>query len=504
MADYYPVLTRAISGLETNTAETRRGVYERARQAIVKQLRSYDPPLSESEITKERLNLEEAVRRIEAEHRTAQNAAAQAAQAAQPAPSSEPAPLTADGPMAPSSARPPVPPQPPRPVAVQPPRPGNEGLQQVHAAAAAAASLGAATANAQANATTTRAAFDGAPPANPNAPAARVEPSFRPTGPAAGPLPREYAGDRLPPGMDVGDPNPNLREPEYEKAPRRGGAGGLIAMIALLALLAGGYVMRDEIAVMLGVDSGDSVVVSPDGPKVSDRVGETENVPGTLAREEAPPAIAAPTDAPAASEPAPLPPAGFTPAPVSAPSQRAVLYDEAPDKQGGQATSGAVRWRTEPKPDAPSELQLVGDISVPDRSLNATFTLTRNLDTTLPASHVIEIGFTLPADFANVGVGNVPGILFKDSEESGGTPLKGMSVKVTKNLFWIGLEATAADRAQNLQAIRQRGWVDIPILYDNGRRGVLTIEKGPSGDQAFNTAFSAWDTTPAATAPPAP
>jgi hypothetical protein len=499
MADYYPVLTRAIGGLETNTAETRRGVYERARQAIVKQLRSYDPPLSESEITKERLNLEEAVRRIEAEHRTAQNAAAQAA--VQSAQTSEPAPLTAPEPMAPSSSRPPVPPQPPKPAAVQPPRiAGGEGLQQVHAAAAAAASLGAATANAQANATTTRAAFDGAPPAP--APGARVEPNFRSGGP--GPLPREFPGDRMPPGMDVGDPNPNLREPEYEKASRRGGAGSLIAVVVLLALCVGGYVMRDELSALIG-GSDDAATVSSDGPKVSDRVAETDNVPGTLARQETPPAdvAVAPASPPAASEPAPLPPAGFTPVPVGPATQRAILYDEAPDKQGGLASSGSIQWRTEPKPDAPSELQLIGDISVPERNVQATLTLTRNLDTTLPASHVIEVGFTLPADFPNVGVGNVPGILFKESEESGGTPLKGMSVKVTKNLFWIGLESTTADRAQNLQAIRTRGWIDIPILYDNGRRAVLTIEKGPSGEQAFNTAFAAWDTTPAAIAPPA-
>ncbi|BCJ89905.1 hypothetical protein IZ6_06400 [Terrihabitans soli] len=495
MADYYPVLTRAISGLDPNTAETRRGVYERARQAIVKQLRGYDPPLSESEITKERLNLEEAVRRIEAEHRAQQNATA--AQNAAGAPNPEPPPLTAaPSPMAPNPARPPSAPpaSPPPPSSARPPAPpqrmtGGEGLQQVHAAAAAAASLGAATANAQVSANTTRAAFDGP---NPNGlpPTSRVEPNFR----------SGLAGDRLPPGMDAGDLNPNLREPEEEEAPpRRGGVGSLIAVVLLLAIGVGGFLMRDQIMPLLGLDSGDTVEVSSDGPKSVDRVGGSETVPGTIAREETPPAIAvAPTEAP----PAETPPVTTMP-PAVAGSQRAILYDEAPDKQGGQASSGAVMWRTEPKPDAPSELQLIGDISIPDRQLKATFTLTRNLDNTLPASHVIEVGFTLPPDFNNVGVGNVPGILFKKSEEEGGSPLKGMSVKVTKNLFWIGLEATPADRAQNIDAIRSRGWVDIPILYDNGRRAVLTIEKGPVGEQAFEAAFAAWDTTPAVALPPA-
>ena len=67
MADFAPLITRAIAGLEKNTAENRRVLYDRARSALVAQLRSIDPPLSESEITRERLGLEEAIRRIELE-----------------------------------------------------------------------------------------------------------------------------------------------------------------------------------------------------------------------------------------------------------------------------------------------------------------------------------------------------------------------------------------------------------------------------------------------------
>ena len=47
--------------------EARRALYERARTALVTQLRSVDPPLSESEITKERLALEDAIRKVEAD-----------------------------------------------------------------------------------------------------------------------------------------------------------------------------------------------------------------------------------------------------------------------------------------------------------------------------------------------------------------------------------------------------------------------------------------------------
>src|SRR5436305_1974075 len=68
MADYYPRMARAIAGLDPSApGESRRALYERARAALIAQLRSVQPPLSESEITRERLSLEEAVRKVESE-----------------------------------------------------------------------------------------------------------------------------------------------------------------------------------------------------------------------------------------------------------------------------------------------------------------------------------------------------------------------------------------------------------------------------------------------------
>jgi hypothetical protein len=68
MADYYPLLARAVAGLPPNApGESRRALYERGRAGLIQQLRSVQPPLSESEITRERLSYEDAVRRAETE-----------------------------------------------------------------------------------------------------------------------------------------------------------------------------------------------------------------------------------------------------------------------------------------------------------------------------------------------------------------------------------------------------------------------------------------------------
>src|SRR5471030_2039087 len=67
MADYFPLIARAVAGLDKNTGENRRALYERARTALVAQLRSVDPALNESDITRERLALEESIRKVEAD-----------------------------------------------------------------------------------------------------------------------------------------------------------------------------------------------------------------------------------------------------------------------------------------------------------------------------------------------------------------------------------------------------------------------------------------------------
>src|SRR6185437_5638168 len=67
MAEYLSLISRAVAGLEHNTGENRRVLYERARAALVNQLRGIEPPLDEADITRERLALEEAIRQVEVE-----------------------------------------------------------------------------------------------------------------------------------------------------------------------------------------------------------------------------------------------------------------------------------------------------------------------------------------------------------------------------------------------------------------------------------------------------
>ncbi len=67
MADYQSLLTRAVANLPpTSTAASRQAIYDRARRALVTQLRSLRPPLPESDIAREETALDKAIAAVEA------------------------------------------------------------------------------------------------------------------------------------------------------------------------------------------------------------------------------------------------------------------------------------------------------------------------------------------------------------------------------------------------------------------------------------------------------
>jgi hypothetical protein len=70
----------------------------------------------------------------------------------------------------------------------------------------------------------------------------------------------------------------------------------------------------------------------------------------------------------------------------------------------------------------------------------------------------------------------------------GGTPPA--SGKVPSNFFLLGLSAVEAEAARNLKLMSEQPWFDIPVVYNNGRRAIVAVEKGASGERAFAEAFN--------------
>ena len=92
MADYYPLLAKAVAGLPQSTADSRRVIYERARRALLGQLRSISPPVPDVDIDRESQALDDAIAQIERELAPAEPAPIEIPAAPEPVLASEPSP----------------------------------------------------------------------------------------------------------------------------------------------------------------------------------------------------------------------------------------------------------------------------------------------------------------------------------------------------------------------------------------------------------------------------
>src|SRR6266849_5769128 len=557
MADYYPLIARAISGLDPSApGESRRALYERARAALIAQLRGVQPPLSESEITRERLSLEEAVRKVESE-------AAQRARDATrsgDAPRSGDATRSGDAPRAGGdraragdslranvrpNARPGEPSPPGLPPSASPPRPrppqqprnerpplGQEPerqdpRQQRNARAADAPPLPrqpqsqphVPMQDPQLPPTRERSGAPrrGADNSAPQAPGMR---GFRDIAADADDLGRAaaqanrsarktYANvpspspefDRLEPNMENRGADPDAPYPYDESAAEADRYGQPPPQPPSRSRLAQdrdrGPKKPGRVGAAFPFKSAIAVgiVLILVGAGILWGKSVVTGVSGLLKPStvaEAPKDAGTPLSKPKIPDRVGQPSSTDQVAPVA---QRVVLYDEDPADPKGKQYVGSVIWRTEQIKAANSQtadLAVRADIEIPDRKFKMTMSFRRNTDTSLPASHTAELTFILPQDFAGGGVGNVPGILMKSNEQARGTPLAGLAVKVTDGFFLVGLSNVDADRQRNVQLLKERSWFDVPLVYSNQRRAIIAIEKGAPGERAFNDAFAVW------------
>jgi len=627
MTDFYSVLQRAVSSLPDSSGPNRRAVYDKARKALLKQLQSFDPPLPSSDVTSQRLALEDAIRKIENEI-ARQIRTQRALQSAVPAGGS-------------------------RSRAIAPATPG-AGAPDAAARAAEEERLAQRAAEAERarrhNAELLQAAVSEATAApepevlgTPQVPATQNVPPHelaeavgdevmfeaesdydteQDEAPAEddGIVDGEYDeidpeddetddGDTAVAAVDQAEEKRQRREAQRaqkeeerrlkaerrsarksqkKRAPvagprdersrkakaKRGGAlSRALLPLILLALLVGAayaaYTQREALLAVLDefqedpakkpvitvtgrtVDKNDdrlpstldgedtrAVTTTPWPPQpatdaapaapAADRTVGGEVTPfapdgvATDAEEQAAAldegdesadgeeAAAGPeaepeTEVAVAEEPAPEPeaaapppvPASDTPISEFTPSgsQTAVLYEEAAQAgEKGEAVPGGVEWSMVRQSIGGGDPEPVirATATVPDRDMTTTVTIRENLDGALPASHLIEIAFDLPEGFAGGEVKNVPGLIMKESEQSRGEALRGAAARVSSGLFWIALSENPVDRENNLRLLRERDWIDIPILYDSGRRAILTLRKGSDGLQSVNAAIQAW------------
>jgi len=540
MAEYYAVLSKAVAGLENNGADTRRAVYDKARNALIGQLKAIEPPLPTAEISRQRLELEEAIRRVEREAAAAAKApprpvsaavARSGAAAVQRAPAqraAKPSPqdvfrraiqeAESAGERAGQPDRAPV-------VARVEDWSVEETAevpeQQIEAPRAARPQQK----QLPSRKTETYLPSQGYVEEPPRPDEPRLAPDYDyewdpdSTSRPASSMPRDSAPDVV--AGDLGSrPRRSQRashdnDDHVDALERRARPSSLPTVlllvligVMLIGLAALAWSQRAIISDLVGgFDSRQAT--APAAPPVPDTSAKDSDSllgsnqdnstlgtsPPDSVRVVTPGGPQTDASAPAAA-PAPVAAPQDTVAPASGGlvAQKATLYEEplgdnAAAQNGALAIKAAVTWSAVQDSEGP---QIVGNIDIPERGMKMKVTFRQNHDKTLPASHVVEIVVQAPADFPGKGIQDVPRIVMKPTEEGRGQALIGASAKVADGFFWVALSNVPADLSANLSLMKQLEWFDLPIVYATGQRAIVTLEKGTSGDRVFDQVLSAW------------
>ena len=549
MVDFVAVIAKAVDGLGDNRPETREAIYDRARATITRQLDQIDPPVSDAvrqeQLEKleaaiaevENLNTESAVEEFEAILNEAVAEEPEATPQTADMPVSEDAVPTADE-EAPEVGPEAVVAEPDAPAIAEPEdAPMTDPAATAEPDEAAIAERDEAgiaepdeAGSAQSDDTTVVSPDDDA--AVSDAPAADIVTD-----------PETARDDRVespePQGSDqqaTTPPPPFLQDntvPDYV-APPRSRSGGIIAAAAILLFIVVGAVAA--FFYLRGPDSERSAAAPAEETETA-AVAVEEEAPGPEEQAEtsdiagAAPEVAdgdtrtskfnqrlladgteidtgpAPGDeASALAEgmsiaaldrtPVDRQPSADSVAQSPAAAQRMLLYEDRLGQQAPTVSEGSVVWSIvseSPGEAAPPEPAIQADVTLPERGLSAVLTIKRNADLSLPASHLIEIIFVLTGAFEGSGIGSIQNFALKNTEEETGDSLIAVPAKITDSFFMIALNDYVEAVEFNMQLLQERNWIDLPIVYGNGRRALLTLEKGSTGTEVFNQVIRAWE-----------
>ena len=173
----------------------------------------------------------------------------------------------------------------------------------------------------------------------------------------------------------------------------------------------------------------------------------------------------------------------------------AYLYEEGSAGAGASRTNAAITWALEQKKIAdnlPEEPVIIGNMIVPDKDLALEIEIKRNVDDAVSASHIIEMRFAVPENFAGGEIEEIARFVMKSTEEARGEPLVAVAVKISEGFFLVALDNLKQAVDVNTQLLLNSAWIDVPVSYATGKRALVTLEKGGTGQRVFQEAFQAW------------
>lgn len=430
MADYYPLIARAIEGLNDKSPTVRRAVYDRARQALVTQLQALDPPVSTADIERERASLDLAIGSVEAKYvLPAQQTAVEVNLPHEPSQTLlEPIDKTEDA---------------------EPPQQEAAG---------------------QADDEAEESASDVKPPEPVEEMEAEAEEK------------KEESDSVADVPVDAGPERPRISS-KHHSSGQANRVRAIILVASILVVVVSiacwklyNRELQNEVPALTEQTGEATDSASSETGKYTERLGgevapapTAETASGALPTVAVQQSILFETD----------------PSTANLPMSQQKVNASAGVVQWrlDQMDAGAGR---------PLETVVRADVDFPQIGLKLNMVLRKNTDGSA-YSHIFELMFSQSENTTGHDVIGAAILQAKDTkEELHGTPLIGMMMPVTTNAFMIGLSDISSETERNIQLLQEKSWFDLNITFADGRQGKISIEKGPTGFQTISEAFRLW------------
>lgn len=177
-------------------------------------------------------------------------------------------------------------------------------------------------------------------------------------------------------------------------------------------------------------------------------------------------------------------------------TQKAILFEGDPRDTPGNAFVGEATWRNHSETNGASTKSrfiVTFDVKIPQRGLALSMSIRRDREENVALSHLIEFRIAPTENMPHGVVSDLLGVIMAKNERANGTALIGKVAKVGPGFFLFGLSGAGNDIQINISLLKEMAWMHIPIVFTDGLRGTIAIEKGKSGKRSIDDAIDNWN-----------
>ena len=169
----------------------------------------------------------------------------------------------------------------------------------------------------------------------------------------------------------------------------------------------------------------------------------------------------------------------------------ALLLQASSNSESFSVEEGKVHWTELLTGKSLADTSLQAMILIPSSNLNLKMTASRNNNILIPCSIHILLKFDFRSISSNNSVSDIRMMQTRKNDDDLGQNLSGNYKSIGHEDFEFCL--TKGDvEAKNIDMIKSSNWIDLPLMFQSGKRGKITFEKGMDGQRLWDIVLQRW------------